>query len=315
MISYTYLADKDDLNNFGANDIARYNYVGLFGFGARHAGIELHEINLICVSVAKIMRDECLFVSAHELAGLKKGNFLKSVFAIFQKPKDAEAFVGLATVCPGINNNILLSPKYRLLDIEPYKEERYKYYAAINNCIEELFYSLKLSSLNEFVVHWKDPKKMNMVIPNGQAIREIMAKEGSPNDVKDRVREYSKPKDKKLGYSSLERSVKYEPKTISVIERVAECFKAEVPDLILKEVVPNISKLAELRKETKLSNQQLAMRFGIGSSSFFKLLEMKGPVPSDVLRFVYDKYSQFFDRSENLVELIDLKKTQALASN
>jgi len=308
MLNYTYLATSNDLADFTPNDLVGHRYVALFGMGEHADKVPENEFDLLCVGLANFMNEECLIVLDSELKDSPTGSFIKSIYHLFDTPPAKEAFVGIATIFPGINDRFLLNPIYHELKWSDDDTSRYPRYNALNQCLEHVHASLTYSSLEQVPLPELPHASQGLVIPNGKRITTLRKKDELSLTEVGCQPTAKGPIDRK----TVSKAEKSEPITRDVMEHIAEVFSKPFNRVVYEKIAPPKGRFRELRLETGRTKDELAKEFGLPSALVFDLLESATCMSADRLFFFYYHYKKILGGKELSFEsLIDFSRTDS----
>jgi len=293
---------------FNRNDLAQYRYIALFGMNTHSDEVPTLEFDLLCARLANFLKDDCLMLLNSELKDLPEDSYIRSVYHIFDNPPKKVAFVGIATVFPGINDRFLLNPVYHELKWNDDDSSHYHRYNALNQCLEHLQASLTYSSLEQVPLPELPHASQGLVIPNGKHIATLRKKaELSLTEVGCQPTAKG-PIDRK----TISKAEKSEPITRDVMEHIAEVFAEPYNRVVFEKIVPPKGRFRELRLETGRTKDELAKEFGLPAALVFDLLESATCLSADRLLFFYYHYKKILgEKKLSFESLIDFPLTDS----
>ena len=318
MLNYTYLATEADLASFNPNDFAKYQYVALFGLGKYAKEVSINELYLIKANLARFMTDKCLVVSAMELDATPKDSFIRILFdTTFSPSPELEAYVAIATVFPGVNEQLHLTPEYQKLEWDSDSPSRYPICDALNQCREHLRAKVIYSSLEEIKLPFQLSKQQPMACPYGAKIKEMRGSKSIFQICQEKVPLKTGTGTFQLARTTLTQAENNEPITLEKLKDIACYFNVPVSAITFEKVVPCQRCLQELRAQTGMDKESLAHIMGLPSGYFFDLLETAESVPSEKMRFIHKQFIQILklkNKDLKFGSLLNISATEALAS-
>jgi hypothetical protein len=295
---------------FNRSDLAQYRYIALFGMNTHSDEVPTLEFDLLCARLASFLKDDCLMLLDSELKDLPEDSYIRSVYRIFDNPPKKAAFVGIATVSPGINDRFLLNPVYHELKWDDDDSSRYHRYNALNQCLEHLQASLTYSSLEQVPLPELPHASQELVIPNGKYIATLRKNAGmSMEEVGCQRTETGLPTADRKTISKAEKN---EPITRDVMEHIAEVFSEPYNRVVFKKIVPPKGRFRELRLESGRTKDELAKECGLPSSLVFDLLESATCLSAERLIFFYYHYKKILgEKKLSFESLIDFYRTDS----
>jgi len=311
MLHYTYLASPREIADFGPNDLAPYQYLGLFEVGAANQEIFALEQNLILTAIAQFMRGECLFVAASHLPDKDApDSFLASLYDLFTNPDNLTAYLALTTITPEGHAAWHLRPVYRSLT--PVSERRYPWLEAVNAQLGFLKDALQGITLASFVPPKRGQGEAHYVTPDAVALRSYRKSIGTQAKVADTYMRYEGADVAVVSERSLAAAEQYGTVTFRTLDKLAKFFEVDVADLILERVVLNQTKLRELRPQWVGREAELVQTYHLPTPRFFELLMAEPVVDATIFRFVYDMLRKTCSPKLKEKDLIDGPQTRAL---
>lgn len=294
-----------------SKDLSNYRYVAFWGLNRHTNAIPKKESDLIRTLLDNFMKEKCLFVSDLELQELPEDAYLRSAYQCFDNPPTKEAFVGIATIHPGINERLFHSPVYHEVMWMKGKESRTPCYDAFCKALEKVRLSAFTKTLKDISLADLPSAKVNLVCPNGNLIRKRRKKAGPMDELcKIKITTSSRPQKHSLSKTTLIKAGKGEPITMAKLEDIAKVLKIAPSRLLFEDIVPNHERLKELREFC--TEEELLEQFAT-SLDFFNLLEETKVVLADTMRSVHHHYKRLLgSRVGSFAELIDMQGTEAL---
>lgn len=322
MLSYTYLARSQQINEFGEEDLAAYRYIAVFGSGSYANKITKHEFTMMCVELIRFMKQDCLIVIASELEDASDRSILKEIYQDFDIPINLDAYIAIGTIIA--DEDLFITPIYREIDWRSNPRARYPLLRALNQNLRVLRAKLTDATLDQFPFPPLPSGAQPLQFANGSHITNeldeksiVLRDSGSVTcpETGQRLSAHRHTIAKaRNGDLVLPSTLKY----LSCLLKIPET------ELKFNRIVPNPSAVATARKLlAKEARKGLREWFGPFSDFFFDQIETAEDVPARCLKFIYHHYKKLIEDNEKKgtplkeaiepEELIDTNKTYALA--
>lgn len=292
--------NEGTLSKLEHDDLKERDYIALFSLGTEAMEIPTHELNQRLTELEKLLPKKCLLAFDLTLDRQDEGSTAKRTFSCFEERKKG-AFIAIATISKGINDELYYSPVYNELILAPE--------TAFHECIQDFLDSLIYKTIADFKLPPLTGLRRKLVCVNGKRIRELRGtKMKKLYGMTSKKFLFSGVKN--LAGRTLDRIENNNPTQDDIIKEIAKFLKTSPKSLILTQVAPNYQKLKRLRELTELSADQLSLQFGVASPRFFHLLETEESIPAKSMLFAYCRYKSILKQESDSGNINKVSETE-----